>query len=105
MRHHRNIDEIEGEYLREHPEEIEDYLRICFEEYNNDGDTGALLSSLRVISQVKGVAATAQAAGLTRNGLQKALSEQGNPSFENINAIMHALGYQLIPQPWEHQGG
>jgi DNA-binding phage protein len=30
--------------------------------------------------------------------LQKALSEDGNPKFENINAIMQAMGYRLIPQ-------
>jgi probable addiction module antidote protein len=50
---------------------------------------------LRVVSRVKGITATADAAGLTRKGLQKALSEDGNPRFESVSAIMHAMGYRL----------
>jgi DNA-binding phage protein len=30
--------------------------------------------------------------------LQKALSENGNPQFGSVNAIMHAMGYRLTPQ-------
>lgn len=98
MTSYRTFGEIEEEYLRHHPEEIDDYITIIFEEYARDHDTGALLASLRRISRVKGVTTTAEAAGMTRKGLQKALSEKGNPKFENINAIMHAMGYRLIPQ-------
>jgi DNA-binding phage protein len=35
---------------------------------------------------------------MTRQGLQKALSAHGNPRLDNVNAIMRALGYQLLPQ-------
>jgi DNA-binding phage protein len=35
---------------------------------------------------------------MTRQGLQKALSANGNPRLDNINTIMRALGYQLMPQ-------
>lgn len=98
MRNYRTFGEVEEEYLRNHPEEIDDYITIIFEEYAQDNDTGALLTSLRRISRVKGVTATAKAAGMTRKGLQKALSEDGNPKFENVNAIMHAMGYRLAPQ-------
>jgi DNA-binding phage protein len=38
---------------------------------------------------------------MTRQGLQKALSANGNPRLGTINAILHALGYQLMPQPVE----
>jgi probable addiction module antidote protein len=98
MRTYRTFGEVEEEYLRDHPEEIDDYITIIFEEYARDNDTGALLSSLRRISRVKGVTATAEAAGMTRKGLQKALSEEGNPKFESVNAILHAMGYRLAPQ-------
>jgi probable addiction module antidote protein len=98
MRSYRTFGEVEEEYLRNHPEEIDDYITIIFEEYAQDNDTGALLTSLRRISRVKGVTAIAEAAGMTRKGLQKALSEDGNPKFENVNAIMHAMGYRLAPQ-------
>jgi len=39
--------------------------------------------------------------GMTRQGLQKALSAKGNPRLDNINAIMRAMGYQLMPHPLE----
>lgn len=98
MRTYRTIGEVEEEYLRQHPEEIEDYLTVLFEAYAQDGDTAALLSSLRTIGRVVGVSRLAESAGLSRKGLQKALSEEGNPHFESVNAIIHAMGYRLMPQ-------
>ena len=98
MRNFRTLDEILEEYLRNHPEEVDDFVSILFEEYAQDGDTAALLSSLRVVSRIKGVSFIAETSGLSRKGVQKALSEDGNPKFESVNAIMHAMGYRLAPQ-------
>ena len=98
MRKLRTLDAIEADYLRDHPEEMEEYMSVIFEEYARDGNTGALLASLRTMSKIKGITTTAHEAGLSRKGLQKALSEKGNPKFESINAIMHALGYRLSPR-------
>jgi DNA-binding phage protein len=36
--------------------------------------------------------------GWVRKGVQKALSEDGNPQFSSVNAIMNAMGYRLAPQ-------
>ena len=33
--------------------------------------------------------------GITREGLYKALGEQGNPSFATVIKVMHALGLQF----------
>ena len=33
--------------------------------------------------------------GITREGLYKALGEQGNPSFAMVVKVMHALGLQF----------
>lgn len=98
MRQLRTLDQIEDDYFHQHPEEVEEYIAVIFEEYAKDGNMGALLASLRTIARTQGITATAVAAGMTRKGLQKALSEQGNPKFESVNAIMHALGYRLVPQ-------
>ncbi len=92
------LDQVEAKYLRDHPEEIDSYMETLFEEFAETGDTGALLSSLRVVAQVKGMAKLAEQVGLTRGGFYKALSSKGNPRFENINAIINAFGYQLMPQ-------
>ena len=101
----QTFDAHEEEYYREHPDEIEGYLKVCFEEYAKDQCTPALLSSLRMVARVKGISAIAEEAEMTRNGVQKALSEDGNPRFENINAIMQAMGYRLIPEKFEMPAG
>lgn len=98
MRKFRTLDAVEADYLRGHLDEMEEYMSVIFEEYARDGNTGALLASLRTMSKVHGITTTAREAGLSRKGLQKALSEKGNPKFESINAIMHALGYRLSPR-------
>lgn len=100
MQSYRTFSEIEEEYFRKHPEEIDDYLAMIFEEYAKDDDIGALLSSLRTVSRAKGITAIAEETGMTRKGVQKALSEHGNPKFESINGIIHAMGYRLTPQKW-----
>lgn len=101
----RNFEQVEEEYYREHPDEIESYLKVCFEEYTKDGATSALLSSLRMVARVKGISVVAEETGMSPNGAQKALSEDGNPRFENINAIMQAMGYRLIPEKLELPAG
>jgi probable addiction module antidote protein len=105
MTEYRTLDEISVEYFNQHPEEIDDYLNEVFTDYAQDGDSAALLSSLRVIARVKGISAMAEEIGMTRQGLQRALSSKGNPRLDNINAIMRAMGYQLMPQRLERSVG
>ena len=52
MRKYRTFDEVTTEYYRVHPEEIDDFLKVTFEEYAQDNDIGALLSALRIISRL-----------------------------------------------------
>ena len=98
MSNYRTIREVEEEYLRHHPEEIDEYITVLFDEYAQSGDTSSLLASLRVVGRVKGVSHLAEVSGLSRQGVQKALSENGNPQFSSVNAILHAMGYRLTPQ-------
>lgn len=104
MRNYRTFGDLEEGYLRDHPEEVDDYITILFDEYAQSGDAAALFSSLRVVSRVKGVSRIAEEAGMSRKGLQKALSEDGNPEFTRVNAIMRAMGYRLAPQKLDPSG-
>lgn len=101
MTEYRTLDQISVEYFTDHPEEIDEFINEIFAEYAKDGDSAALLSALRVIARVKGLSSMADDIGMTRQGLQKALSAKGNPRLDNINAIMRAMGYQLMPRPLE----
>ena len=100
MRKYRTLDDLEEDYFRKHPREVDAYLAEIFDEYAKDGDSAALLASLRIIAKVKGISALADQTGMTRQGLQKALSSKGNPRLDNINSIMHALGYRLMPKKY-----
>lgn len=55
MRRYRTIGEVEEEYFRNHLEDVDDYIAVFFDEYAESGDTTALMTSLRVVSRVKGV--------------------------------------------------
>lgn len=99
MNKYRSLQAVTEEYFADHPQEIESFLNEAFEDYALDGDSATLLSTLRIIARVKGITAMAEEIGMTRQGLQKALSAKGNPRLDSINAIMRALGYQLMPQP------
>ena len=41
---------------------------------------------------------TAKEAGISREGLYKALSPNGNPSFATVCKILNAIGYTLVPE-------
>jgi probable addiction module antidote protein len=73
-------------------------LAEIFQEFAEDNDTGALLASLRVIAHVQGISDMAEQIGMTRQEMQKALSDDGNPCLGNITSIMKATGYCLVPQ-------
>jgi DNA-binding phage protein len=55
---YKTLREVTEEYLRKYPEEIDSFVSVIFEEYALDGDIAALISSLRVVSRVKGVSVT-----------------------------------------------
>ena len=94
----RTLDEFTDQYFRDHPEEIDDYLAEIFQEFAEDNDTGALLASLRVIARVQGISDMAEQIDMTRQGVQKALSDEGNPSLGSVMSSMKAMGYCLVPQ-------
>jgi DNA-binding phage protein len=66
MTKYRTLDQLEEEYFRQHPEEIDPYLTEIFEEFAKDGDSAALLASLRIIARLKGVSAIAEKTGMSR---------------------------------------
>ena len=98
MPNYRTLDNLDEDYFQNHPGEIGPYLDELFEAFAQDNDAGALLASLRTVARVKGMSTIAEEIGMSRQGLQKALSVNGNPRLESVNAIMRALGYRLAPQ-------
>ena len=72
----------------------EGYLEAVAE----DGTQEELLSAINDIARARGMTKTAKEAGITREGLYKALSPDGNPAFSTAWNILHSIGYTLIPK-------
>src|SRR6266550_81028 len=67
------------------------YLEAVLE----DGDAGLVAAALGDIARAKGMSQIAQAAGLGRESLYKALSPDGNPEFSTVLKVVRALGLRL----------
>ena len=79
-----------AEYLKT-DEDIAEYLEAAFE----DGDPALITHALGDVARAKGMTQIAQAAGLGRESLYKALSPDGNPEFATVLKVVHALGLKL----------
>lgn len=75
------------------PEEMAAYLDAWFAEAPED--TAGIARALGDIARAKGMTQVARDAGLSRESLYKALSENGNPSFATVLKVARALGVRL----------
>jgi probable addiction module antidote protein len=72
------------------------YLEACMEEAADD--PAVIAAALGDIARARGMGKLAQRTGLTREGLYKALTRDGNPRFGTVLKVMSALGVKLIPK-------
>jgi probable addiction module antidote protein len=72
------------------------FLEACFDEAGDDA--AFIAAALGEIARAHGMTEIANATGLTREGLYKTLSKDGNPSFAAILKVMKALGLKLKPE-------
>lgn len=75
------------------PEEMAAYLDAWLAEAPDDA--AELARALGDIARAKGMTQVARDAGLSRESLYRALSENGNPSFSTILKVARALGLRL----------
>jgi probable addiction module antidote protein len=60
-----------------------------------DGEPSLITAALGDIARSKGMTQIANAAGLGRESLYKALSPEGNPEFATVLKVMQILGLRL----------
>ncbi|HEU4375797.1 MAG TPA: addiction module antidote protein, partial [Telluria sp.] len=75
------------------PEDMAMYFEACLEEAGDDA--AFLAKALGNIARARGMTQLATDTGLGRESLYKALSGDGNPSFETILKVTRALGLQF----------
>jgi probable addiction module antidote protein len=83
-----------ADYLKTE-EDIAAYLEACVE----DGDPALIAAALGDIARARNMSQLARDTGLTREGLYKALSGAGNPSFATVMKVAQALGLHLTITP------
>jgi probable addiction module antidote protein len=83
-----------ADYLRSE-EDMVAYLEASMEEAGDDPAFVAV--ALGNIARAYGMVRLAKDTGLTREGLYKALSAEGNPSLGTVLKVVKALGIKLTP--------
>ena len=83
-----------ADYL-ETEEDIRLYLEACQEE----GDPELVAAALGDIARARNMTQLAKKVGMTRAGLYKALSAEGNPSFATVSKVAKALGLKITVHP------
>ena len=81
-----------SQYLKT-PELQRQYLEQCFKE--DSGDGRLIRYAIGAIVRAQGVGVVSERANITRQGLTKAFSENGNPSMGTFLKVLKAIGIQL----------
>ena len=78
-------------------EDIILYLEAASEE--DAGDGSIIRMAIKDVARAQNMSGLARLIGMSRAGLYKALSPNGNPSFATIMRLTRALGIQVILRP------
>lgn len=85
-----------ADYLKTE-EDIAAYLEAVMDE---GGDDPAYIArALGVVARARNMTALAKEVGMSRAGLNKALSGEGNPTLATVLKVSKALGFKLSFQP------
>jgi len=85
-----------AEYLKSE-EDIKLYFEACLEEAGDD--PAFIIHTLGVVARARNMSQLARETGLTREGLYKAMSPEGDPTFSTVVKVAKALGFQLSVRP------
>ncbi|KNH06168.1 putative antitoxin [Candidatus Burkholderia brachyanthoides] len=83
-----------ADYLKTE-EDIAAYLDAVME----DGDPALIAAALGDVAKARNISKLARDTGMSREGIYRALSGEGNPSFATVVKIAGALGLRLSFRP------
>jgi probable addiction module antidote protein len=84
-----------ADYLKSN-DDMAAYLQACLDEAPDD--PALIAAALGDIARAHGMMDIARETGLTREGLYKALSKDGNPRLGTVLKVLKALGLKFAPQ-------
>lgn len=79
-----------AEYLKD-----DDAIVAYLQEALETGEPAMVSHALGVVARARGMAQIARDAGVSRESLYRALSDEGNPELGTVMKVMHALGLKL----------
>lgn len=74
-------------------DDVATYLEAVIDE--SDDDPRVIAQALGSIARSRNFSQIARQVGMSREGLYKALSAEGNPSLATVIKVSHALGLQI----------
>ena len=77
------------------PEMIAAYIDAALE----DGDPALIAAALGNVARAKGMSKIAKETGVTREGLYKALSAEGDPRLTTFLGVIKSLGLHISVRP------
>ena len=83
-----------ADYLTSQEAQAE-YLSLAF----GSDDDAEIKRAIATVARARGMTETAKDASLSRQGLYKSLSTQGDPKLSTLLGILKALGMQVVIQP------
>mgnify|MGYP000337579601 CR=1 FL=1 len=75
----------------ENPEFAAEFLTAAAE----DSEPSVYLSAIRKVARSRGMGKVAEAAGIPKESLSRALSARGNPRWSTLSAVLRASGMKL----------
>ncbi|MFZ7199421.1 addiction module antidote protein [Avibacterium avium] len=83
-----------AEYLND-----EDEMQLYLNEVLQEDDMELILSALGDIAKARNISQLSRETGISREGLYKALSGSGNPTFATVLKVMKALNLTFQVKP------
>ena len=74
-------------------DDVAAYLEAAIDEAGDD--PAVITQALGVIARSGNLSELARRAGMSREGLYKALSAEGNPTFATVMKVSHVLGLRI----------
>ena len=76
------------------PTDAESQTKILADAFES-GEAASIVDALKTVARARGMSKVARAAGITREGLYKALDDKRNPRLSTLLGVARALGVQL----------
>ena len=97
MKKHSNFSHYDSADYLESEADIAAYLDAVMADAGDD--PAFVTHALGVVARARNISKLSRDTGISREGLYKALSEDGNPSFATVSKVAHALGLRIVFMP------